>query len=451
MMKNGIPDNLNNGIGIDPVSVEVTPPEPTPEPAAEPVSKPTPQDAPAPAEAAPSTDTQEPVAPAPADPTPNTDSQAPADENKTVIPDMITTPPVSEPPVSEDNGVVQPIPGTEPKTNDPNVANSNGFVESNKVENVGMQPPQKEKKEKPINKILFIVLVLVLMAGVAYGIYYYLSLGNNIKVNLKTVSSTVNEPLSTNVEDYAKVKGTATKNCSVITSDVDNTKIGTYEYTVKCGNNSYTGKIKIVEKKIEPTTDTSEITVDLKDVKVTIGESVSESDFIVENTCSEEDCQYTFADKDQLSQDLQKNGVYDVVINIQAGEKTAAVHANLIVLEADFKLFSSCSKPGDNVEITDKLAINEENLFAGPAYRVYKYTFASEEDYNNVANSKLSRITYNDITGNAQYNDAEKTISIVTNLDKETLNNEAGKDFPTAYMEITSYYQGNGYTCTIER
>ena len=125
-MKNGIPNNLNNGIGIDPVSVESTPPQPAPAPIPE-------------------------AAPTPVEPQPAAapEVQGSTDQTTTKIPDL-TAPPVSEAAPNANvntNAAPQPIPGTEPTTNNPNVVNSNGFVEPNKVANIGTQPPQVEKKQ----------------------------------------------------------------------------------------------------------------------------------------------------------------------------------------------------------------------------------------------------------------------------------------------------------------
>ncbi|MEG0977532.1 MAG: hypothetical protein RSF02_03150, partial [Bacilli bacterium] len=92
--------------------------------------------------------------------------------------------------------MAQPIPGT---TNEQTV-NSNGFVEPNKVENIGTVPPpvtnNNKKKQKPINKVLFIILIVVLICGVAYGIYYYLSVSKpKVSVKMKPLVVNVDEKL----------------------------------------------------------------------------------------------------------------------------------------------------------------------------------------------------------------------------------------------------------------
>ena len=451
-MKNGIPNNLNNGIGIDPVSVDPTPaqPEPTPEVAPDPIEI---EPAPVATPEDPTTETPDVQSEATPSAEPVADAKEPAKEQAPVIPDLSTELPVSEVPASETEttNAPQPIPGTAPAATNPTVANSNGFVEPSKVENIGTQPPQEEKKQKPINKILFVILILALMAGVAYGVYYYLRLGNNIKVNPKTVTVAMNEPLSSNVSDYATVKGTAAKNCSVITNEVDNTKIGSYKYTIKCGNKEYTGTIKIVEPKIEPNSN-SDLTVTLKDVKVTVGESVTVDEFIVADSCNKENCQFAFTNETGVTGNLQSPGTYTVAIDASADDtESTTIYANLIVLSSEYKLFAVCAKTDNNAEITDRIAFNTVNEFNDTAYRIYKYTFDTENDYNAVASNKLSRITYNDITGNASYNDEEKTVSIFVNLDKATLTSEYGSEFPSAYNEITSYYKDKGYTCILEK
>ena len=86
--------------------------------------------------------------------------------------------------------VARPIPGTEDMLTGNTVGvnnnftpsgNINGFTNSNKVENIGVVPPQNNdnKKKKPMNKILFIILIIALIGAVAYGVYYFLSVSNN--------------------------------------------------------------------------------------------------------------------------------------------------------------------------------------------------------------------------------------------------------------------------------
>ena len=69
--------------------------------------------------------------------------------------------------------VARPIPGTE----NINLANNiNNFTNSNKAENIGVMPPQNDKpvKKKTMNKLLFIILIIILIGAVAYGVYYFL-------------------------------------------------------------------------------------------------------------------------------------------------------------------------------------------------------------------------------------------------------------------------------------
>ncbi len=365
-------------------------------------------------------------------------------------------------PVPDNNlgPIEQPIPGTTYSATS-NV-NSNGFVETNNVENVGTEPPaQKEPKaKKPMNKVVFIILIVALLGAIAYGVYYYLKLGQDnkkISVTTKTVESALNAELSTNIADYATITGTSATNCQLNTGEVDITKEGAYEFTVTCGNDTYKGAIKIV--------DTTPLTAQTKEVYAAVpneGEAPREyqaEEFIIPDTCSGEECTYAFAEGTDINSHLTQTGNYDVniVVTDQNG-KTNTLTASLVVLSTPVRLFVSCSLPLTEPAtgtVNDYIAIGASDLASGNgyafinyAYRLTTYNFANKEDYEAAVGEKPAELTYNNVMGQATYDDANLTLTLRTNLSTDALNSEAGGTFPSPYTEVYAYYQNKGYTCS---
>ena len=129
--------------------------------------------------------------------------------------------------------------------------NINDFTNSNKVENIGVVPPQNNdnKKKKPMNKILFIILIIALIGAVAYGVYYFLSVSNNtVKLTPKTVSIGVGETVPDDIKEYATFTRGNASTCSVNTRNVDTSTVGEYEVTITCGKNTYKAKVVVSDK-----------------------------------------------------------------------------------------------------------------------------------------------------------------------------------------------------------
>ncbi len=352
----------------------------------------------------------------------------------------------------------QPIPGTMSYSANTNVnSNSNGFVEAKKVENMGVEVPQNSNngnKKKPMNKVLFIILIVVLLGAIAYGVYYYLSLGktasgkkSNIDVKTNNLELPINTPLSTNINDYATISGTDSKNCNLITTNVNINKEGTYEYSITCNDGvTHRGNVTIINNNV-PTATAKEVFASLNETR-----EFKAEDFIVEDSCSEEECTYAFAQADtNISSYLLAVGQYEINISVtSASGKQGIVTSKLIVLQTPIKLYLSCT----NDTTTDFIAMgaNEESgngyQYINYAYRLYTFKFDTLEEYNTVAVNKDSVLTYNNITGTATYDDANYTITIKADLPKETLDMESGNNaFPTNYSEIGTYYTSKGYTC----
>ncbi|MEG1363840.1 MAG: hypothetical protein RSC92_05375, partial [Clostridia bacterium] len=346
--------------------------------------------------------------------------------------------------------MAKPIPGT---TNE-EMVNSNAFVEPTKVENIGTVPPpiinNNKKKQKPLNKILFTILIIVLICGVAYGVYYYLSLSKpKVTVKTKPLIVNVDAKLSDNINDYVTITGANSANCVLNTSNVDTKKEGEYTYKVTCGKESFSGKI-VVKDTVGPI-------VVLKDVYVLVNETIKPDDFI--STCSEKDCVYSFVDKKLLETNLQKIGTYEIeIIVTDKKDNKTNVKGQLFVLPEKVKLVFSClskeeklTTPVASKTINDRFPINDTNNYLGYATRLYKYVFADETTYKTAIGEKKETISFDNITGRAIYDDKLFSLSITTNLSEENLNKEYGKSFPKGYAEISSYYEETKkYTCTFE-
>lgn len=369
--------------------------------------------------------------------------------------------PVNDPNLANNlDPIAQPIPGTNNAFGNGNNVNSNGFVESQKVQSVGTEVPNQPENNKPkkgMNKVLFIILILALLAAIAYGVYYYLSLSKKssqpqIAVRTSTLEVELNSALSTNIADYATITGTDAKNCSLNTSNVDISVEGTYEYNIICGNDTYKGNVIVVNNAL-PTATTKDVYATLVTDEATAG-STNVMDFIVDGSCTSTDCTYAFGDGFDLTNSLKTAGVYEVPIVItDSTNKTNNLTGTLIVLAKPVKLFLNCSTTVDNSTVTDRIAVGDDNTFFGYAERVSVFTFDDEEEYKNATNGKNSNISYNNVSGRATYDDNNKTLTIKSELTTEILNSEAGGTFPTTFAEIRTYYENvdKGYSCTFER
>lgn len=364
-------------------------------------------------------------------------------------------PPVTASPDLATNlgAIEQPIPGTNSYTATSN-ANSNAFVEQKQNETVGTEPPAQNdnSKKKPMNKALFIILIVALLAGIAYGVYYYLSLGKSkakVSVTPRDLEVEINGVLSSDIADYATLSGTDAKNCQLNTDAVDLTTEGVYEYKISCGNDTFTGYVNVVNNSL-PTVQTKNV---YKGVSADSNVELKAEDFIVENTCSSTDCKYAFADSESVKGYLATAGNYDISITVTDGnDKVGTVTSKLIVLASPLKIMMVCTLTReDGSKVTDRLAIGEDNTFIDYANRVNEFTFKDQESYNAVAGEKKDELTYSDVSGRATYDDANMKLSIESDLTIDTLNKDFGGTFPRNYMEINQGYTTKGYTCTVER
>ena len=317
-------------------------------------------------------------------------------------------------------------------------------------EEVGKNPPPKKKEKKPMGKGIFILLIIALIAGVAYGLYVFLSHGNSVdnRVKLKEVVFTLGEELSTNLEDYAIFDESINpNNCVLDVKSVDTQKEGIYDYKIICGDKEYPGKLEIK--------DLQELSAELKEVyKVKGGELRAEEFF---TSCNKEGCKYEFVNEAAvlaLLEDL--GGPHDVELKVTFGGKELLVTGKLTVIESEFLAYLECTSPSNKHEeynaqkvVVDRFVIGAGNKFLNIATRNYLYVFADDAEYHTVKNDLAGKNEFDQIVGKITFDDAEKQVLVTVNLLKAALDEQFPPKFPEEYHPIKQLYEGEqvGYTC----
>ena len=140
--------------------------------------------------------------------------------NPTPVMDTPATPVVEPAPVMDNGMNTIPAPSTEPV-----MAPMPGFEDPNVVGTIPPQTVEAEKKpDKPKNKIAFIILIVVVLLAIGGGTFYLLKYtdlfkrSEQVTITTKKVSVEVGAELSSDINDYATIKGTESKNCKNITN-----------------------------------------------------------------------------------------------------------------------------------------------------------------------------------------------------------------------------------------
>lgn len=364
--------------------------------------------------------------------------------------------------------VAQPIPGTEASllgetvgTNNANAnqdnLNANNYINPNKVESIGTIPPSdkpvKNKKEiKPINKIIFVIIVVALIIGVAFGVYYFLNLSNSAVVTLKTPTLNLGDSVSDDINDYATIKGNGAGACTLSKVDVNPNEVGEYSFTISCNKKDYTGKVLVIDEKAPE--------VSLNIVYKTLNDTATVEEFV--NTCSDpSDCEVSFVDEAKVSEYLGTAGGphnIDIRVTDSIGNYKDVVGL-LYVTPSDITFYTTCSSKETNItdynatkQISDFLPLGYLETtglsYLGISRRIYTYKFTNKEDYLDVSKDKTDTLSFDGVEGMATYDDENLVITISTDLSVDTLNSESNGTFPVAYAGFTSYYTSKGYTCS---
>ena len=316
---------------------------------------------------------------------------------------------------------------------------------------------KKKKKNKTSNpdkkngsvlkKILFTIVILALMGGVSYGLYFYLSLGKTVHKDpftLNAVQVYVGGTLSSNVLDYGSFNGIDIATCTISGLDaVDVNTVGTYEYSITCGKNKMTSSIEIINK--------PEIAFSTNIVYKTVSDIPNVSEFV--NSLDTYDL---LTDEELIKEYLTKTGgPYGISISIKdtLGSKKTG-YAALYVIKDKASASLKCTSKEDVKENytssqTDYFIFDDNKSSLGNALRLYNYKYNTDEDYENILTAvKDNKLKIDGHEGYFIMNTSERVISIINKLTNTTLKNEYKDTFPTSYDEINTYYKDTKeYSC----
>ena len=184
---------------------------------------------------------------------------------------------------------------------------------------IGTTPELDPKaKGKRSNKGLLAVLLILLIAALGAGSYYainVLGIFNKDSVTVKEVTVEKGEQPSTIIDDYATFSNTSASNCSLDTSNVNTSTVGTYDFTVTCGDKKYTGKVTVKDTKgpqIEAKTN------------VVIAGTVLLPEMLV--STADEDATYTF-DSDQEKDKFMTAGLKKIKLTATDASSNASSYS----------------------------------------------------------------------------------------------------------------------------
>jgi len=316
------------------------------------------------------------------------------------------------------------------------------------IGDIGSVPPvdPNGKKDKK-SKFLFIILLIIFILAIGALVFYYLRISKGTLSNsvvTKDITIQIGEELSTNINDYATFKSISSNNCILNTKNIDVNKTGNYEYTISCGNRIYKGNLSIK--------DTVAPQVKTKTIIKKVNEEVLPQDFIA--LCDEaSECTYSFENPEIVTNSITTPGTYEFnLIVMDSSNNVTNAKVKLIVMDIDIKVYVNCvladqveEEFDGSVSLINKIAINDETVYAGLYFDIKEYIAKTADEYNRIKNEYTTNkvLKINSGTGTPIFDDNNLTITF-----EELVSGEV--NFDKSYSAIKKHYeQDNNYKCNL--
>ncbi len=311
-------------------------------------------------------------------------------------------------------------------------------------------PPEDNKKEKKKINPTLILLVVVLIVAVGGAVYYFLFMGKSKTSGIVIAPQLTELEAGTDIlldsaASFVKVTGMNINECKVDTN-LDSTKVGTYEYIVTCGT-KVSGPNKVSVK------DTKAPVVELKDVVIPLNGTTYPEDFI-ESVDDVSECTYEFATAIEEI-DTSTSGEYEVTLNIvDAYENATTATAKLIVDEnapVEYLYCEGTGEPSQNYKTAKIFNTYKYGIAnSGSIYNMKKiitYTFQNEEDYLSAVDD-IKEKKFDDVAGAIKKDPTRFTIAFTQDTDEATLSKEFNlTPFPKTSEEMENYHSTIDQMC----
>ena len=331
----------------------------------------------------------------------------------------------------------------------PNMMNNTPTGAPNPNNNIGMmggipvpppipEEPKNKGKKKPINTPLLIILIVVLIAAIGYGVYYFLTTSKSAS-NTVTVTPTLSElelgaEIGTGAEFYGRISPSSAASSCTVDTDLDTSKVGTYEYTITCDG-------KTTEPHIIEVKDTTAPEVEVKEVIVTPGTTVEADDFI-ESAIDESDVTFTFEEEI----DTSVEGEYEVnIIASDEYENTTTVVGSLIVDANAPQIFMYCNRDETTEQPATayseyRFGIDNQGLFYN-GQKTITYEFETEADYLAAVETIETDGSLDGYEGRVYVDDDSYLITITIDMSETDLATDFNLDtFPTGEGDIEGLF-----------
>lgn len=281
-----------------------------------------------------------------------------------------------------------------------------------------------------VKKILFVILILGLMGGVAYGVYYYLNLGqkNNKAKNffLNDIKVYQGAVLSNDLNDYGDFSNVDISKCKTNFDNVNTSQIGTYAYSITCGKNEKNAQVVVVKP--------YDYKINGKMVNKIVGETISPEDMVI----TVNGYTYEFMDSETVLQYLTTSGgPYRIEIlakNTDGSE--ALIYSVLNVYSEKPKFYLSCSKDNLTYRFSIDASISRMDYILEINTTNFDEETAFDAEMSSYFLGKSNSIIYS--------LPLEKKI---VNVNKIDISSIPINDLPLGYNDLVNTFKKNGYSC----
>lgn len=306
----------------------------------------------------------------------------------------------------------------------------------------------KSKNKKGSYQGLIVILIIILIAAIGFGVYYFLKLAKTSvpasSIVTKEVRLELGSTLPTNISEYATISGYKESDCTLNLDNININKVSTYKYSITCGKNSEEGTV-IVDDSISPEVITN-------DLVLLPNANLKAEDFI-EKCIDASKCSYEFAT--DITSVINTVGEHTIeIIASDEYNNKSTVSAKLTISRNAPVRYLTCKKSEEivediNAKLVDSYKIGidlNDNFFN--AVRNSEFMFLTQNDYQSVKNSYNETVGIYNRIGNATFIDSSQLISLKANKTLSDMNNELNGSLPSNTNILRAYLSGLGYICS---